>query len=116
MAKRRNEIERTKKVKPTYRYGFTWWEALCYLFAFIDPIPLGIVVGIFMIYYETGRYVAGGKRIIIFSLLWTALVLGWNWSLINRWDLVIYQAVGFVAVAAFLVAYWRGIGFKIMKK
>lgn len=96
------------------RIGFTKWEILGYLLAFIDPIPLGIVVGIFMYGYETRRYVAGGKRVIIFSLLWTASVLGWNWSLISRWDLVIYQAIGLISVAIFLILYWKG--FKISAK
>jgi hypothetical protein len=96
------------------RIGFTKWEILGYFLSFIDPIPLGIVVGIFMYGYETRRYVAGGKRVIIFSLLWTAVVLGWNWSLINRWDLVVYQAIGLIAVAAFLVFYWKG--FKVSAK
>lgn len=97
------------------KISFTIWEVLGYFLAFIDPIPLGIVVGIFMYGYETRRYVAGGKRVIVFSLLWTALVLGWNWSLINRWDLVTYQAIGFISAALFLILYWKGFKIGIKK-
>lgn len=97
------------------KFSFTKWEILGYFLSFIDPIPLGIVVGIFMYAYETRRYVTGGKRVIIFSLLWTAIVLGWNWSLIKRWDLVIYQAIGFIGVAIFLILYWNGYKIGVKK-
>lgn len=61
------------------KISFTIWEVLGYFLAFIDPIPLGIVVGIFMYGYETRRYVAGGKRVIVFcycGLLWFLVGIG----------------------------------------